>query len=226
MYNREDVGYQPKNCKSGTDFENWIQSLLTAAGFNARRTGGNDNGVDIIATITFGKKEYKYYIQCKFHNKPVGKTPVQEVYTGCQYFGGDGYPVVITNNRMSSGTKAFAKKMGVELITELEFNELEISSRQRKIINNSHTGLMGLLIAIMFKDRDYGNRVLKAYDKKHLAVEEITDREKLKQELLDNFEQAQILLQESAELQLRANACQQQALSLQKEALLKNLNCP
>ena len=160
------------------------------------------------------------------NNKPVGKTPVQEVYTGCQYFGGDGYPVVITNNRMSCGTKAFAKKMGVELITELEFNELEISSRQRKIINNSHMGLMGLLIAIMFKDRDYGNRVLKAYDKKHLAVEEITDREKLKQELLDNFEQAQILLQESAELQLRANACQQQALTLQKEALLKNLNCP
>lgn len=73
MYGREDVGYQPKNCKSGTDFENWVQRLLTAAGFDARRTGGNDNGVDIIATITLGKKEYKYYIQCKFHNRPVGR---------------------------------------------------------------------------------------------------------------------------------------------------------
>lgn len=68
----------------------------------------------------------KYYIQCKFYNRPVGKTPVQEVYTGYKFFGGDGYPVVITNNRMSSETKAYAKRLGVELITEHQFNEISI----------------------------------------------------------------------------------------------------
>lgn len=92
----------PKNCMSGYNFELWVQGLLTSMGFNAKTTRGNDNGVDIIAT--FDKQDYhlKYYIQCKFHNRPVGKMPVQEVYTGCRYFGNDGYPVVITNNRMSS----------------------------------------------------------------------------------------------------------------------------
>lgn len=222
----ESVGYQPRDCKTGTDFENWVQGVLTAFRFDAKRTGGNDNGVDIIATTTIGQKEYKYYIQCKFHNRPVGKTPIQEVYTGCQYFGGDGYPVVITNNRMSSGTKAFANKMGVELITELDFNELEISNRQRKIINQSHTGLMGIILARMFHDNDYGKRAIKVYDKKHIEVEEITDKERLRQELINNFDQANILMQEFAELQLKAAACQQQAMALQKEALLKNLNCP
>lgn len=133
---------------------------------------------------------------------------------------------MITNNRMSSGTRAFAGKMGVELITELEFNELEISNRQRKIINRSHTGLMGILLAIMFKDNEYGNRTLKVYNKKCFEVEGITDKEKLRQELIDNFDQAQILWQEYAEHQLRASACQQQALALQKEAMLRNLNCP
>lgn len=108
-------GFMPKNCMSGYDFELWVQGILTALKFDAKRTKGNDNGVDIIATLGERGSHLKYYIQCKFHNRPVGKTPVQEVYTGCNYFGNDGYPVVITNNRMSSETKAYAKQIGVEL---------------------------------------------------------------------------------------------------------------
>lgn len=81
---------------SGYDFELWVQGILTTLKFDAQRTKGNDNGVDIIATLDERGHHLKYYIQCKFHNRPVGKTPVQEVYTGCNYFGNDGYPVVIT----------------------------------------------------------------------------------------------------------------------------------
>ncbi len=41
----------PKNCISGYDFELWVQGILTALKFDAKRTKGNDNGVDIIATL-------------------------------------------------------------------------------------------------------------------------------------------------------------------------------
>ena len=67
----EGIGFQPKNCKSGHDFELWVQGILTTLGFDAKLTGGNDNGVDIIATITIADKSYKYYIQCKFYNRAV-----------------------------------------------------------------------------------------------------------------------------------------------------------
>ena len=85
-----DNGFQPPNCNSGHDFELWVQRLLIHTGFDAKLTGGNDYGVDIMATTTVNGKEYKYYIQCKYYNRTVGRTPIQEAYTGCQYFGGDG----------------------------------------------------------------------------------------------------------------------------------------
>ena len=134
MFDRMD-GFKPKNCMSGYDFELWVQSILTTLKFDAKRTKGNDNGVDIIATLDERGHHLKYYIQCKFHNRPVGKTPVQEVYTGCNYFGNDGYPVVITNNRMSSETKVYAKQIGVEVITEHQLNELSLLLKTGKIVN-------------------------------------------------------------------------------------------
>lgn len=100
--NDHDNGFLPKNCKTGQDFEVWTQGLLTALGFDAKLTGGNDDDVDIIAVCNIGDKEYKYYIQCKLHNRVIGKTPVKEVDTGCQYFDSDEYPVVFTNNRMTA----------------------------------------------------------------------------------------------------------------------------
>lgn len=78
MFDRMD-GFKPKNCMSRYDFELWVQGLLTTLKFDARRTKGNDNGVDIIATLDERGEYLKFYIQCKFHNRPVGKTPVQEI---------------------------------------------------------------------------------------------------------------------------------------------------
>lgn len=219
----EGVGFQPKNCKSGHDFELWVQSLLVHTGFDAKLTGGNDNGVDIMATTTVDGKEYKYYIQCKFYNRTVGKTPIQEVYTGCQYFGGDGYPVVITTNRMTAEAKAYAKKLGVEVITEYQLNELEIAVKQKKKINTNLTGLFGLILASIFRDSYSIVHAVSIYDKSPTDIELPTDKEHLKQELISAFDQAEILLQEAAEKQADVFRVQQQALSLQKSALLKNL---
>ena len=36
---------------SGYDFELWVQGFMTALKFDAKRTKGDDNGVDIIATL-------------------------------------------------------------------------------------------------------------------------------------------------------------------------------
>lgn len=47
-------GFQPKNCTLGYDFELWDKNMLTALKFDARRTKGNDNGVDIIVTLNEG----------------------------------------------------------------------------------------------------------------------------------------------------------------------------
>ena len=221
----EGIGFQPKDCKSGHDFEIWTQGLLTQLGFDAKLTGGNDNGVDIIATTSAVKgRIYKFYIQCKFYNRPVGKTPVQEVYTGCQYFGGDGYPVVITTNRMTSEARAYAKKLGVEVITEYQLNELQIAVKQKKRINTNLTGLFGLIVALYFRDTDSVVHAVRVYEKEPIAdIEKPTDKEQLKSELLSAFDQAEILLQEAAEKQAEVFRVQQQALSLQKSALLKNL---
>lgn len=219
-------GFQPKNCKSGHDFEIWVQGLLNSLGFDARLTGGNDNGVDIIATIDIKKKIYRFYIQCKFYNRPVGRAPICEVVAGTQYYGNNGYPVVITNNKMTQGTRAYANQLGVEVITELQLNELDLLVKKQMTINNSHTGLMGIIVGCIQKNSNLVLNAIKTYEKKDTPVEEITDKEQLCQELISVFDEANLLMQESAELQLKANACQQQAMALQKEALLKSLKCP
>ena len=221
-----DIGFQPKNCKTGHDFEVWTQGLLTTLGFEAKLTGGNDNGVDIIATCNVEGKEYKYYIQCKLHNKVLSKAPVQEVYTGHQYFGGDGYPVVFTNNRMTAEAKAYANKLGVEVISEYQLNELDILVKRKQLINEHHNGLLGLIVSRISKRNDLAIQAVANYNKFPIEFEETTNVEKMRQELISTFDEANMLMQESAELQMKAMAKQQQALALQKEAMLRNLNCP
>lgn len=128
-------------------------------------------------------------------------------------------------NCMSSETKAYANRLGVEVITEYQLNEISLLLKTGKIVNENYTGLMGIILGKLTKRQDLCKKAVKAYDKKHNKIEETTDKEQIKNELINTFDQANLLLQESAELQMRANACQQQAMSLQKEALLRNLNC-
>ncbi len=126
---------------------------------------------------------------------------------------------------MSSETRAYAKQLGVEVITESELNEFSLLFKTGKLINENHTGLMGIIIGKMTNRIDLFEKAVKVYNKEPIKIEEATNKEELKIELINTFDQANLLLQESAELQMRANACQQQAMSLQKEALLRNLNC-
>lgn len=120
----------PKNivfvgCYDGKDFENGVVAFLNKNGFTANRVGNNDGGVDIIAKSNTEPVEYTFNIQCKYFNKPVGKTPIQEVYTGTQYYGNGGYPVVITNNRVTTEARVYAKRVGVEVIDEQVWEEIK-----------------------------------------------------------------------------------------------------
>lgn len=61
----EAIGFQPKDCKSGHEFELWVQGVLTALGFDAKLTGGNDNGVDVITEFQLNEllrieRKYRY----------------------------------------------------------------------------------------------------------------------------------------------------------------------
>lgn len=218
-----DRGFVPKNCESGHDFELLIIKLLTFCHIDAKLTGGNDNGVDIIAQKEMHGTVHKFYIQCKFYNRPVGKTPVQEVYTGTHYFGNDGHPVVITTNKMTYDAKAYAKKLGVETITNIELNELSLTLELRKRFGCKYTGLFGLIMGYIYSDAAYMYRAVENYKTEN---KELSNIEKVEEDLVSTFDKADALLQESADYQMRATACQREAISLQKAALLKNLRCP
>ena len=116
-----------KNCRTGTDFEHKTVEFLEGLGFNAHKTGRNDGGIDIIATKTINETEYKYYIQCKYFNTTLGKHPIQEVFAGSHYYeetSGKGAPVVITNNAVTREARLYAKRLGVEIIADAEWNEI------------------------------------------------------------------------------------------------------
>ena len=86
--------------------------------------------------------------------------------------------------------------------------------------------MLGIIIGRMTQRKDLIAKAIKKYDSCPVEVRETDDKETLRQELISIFDEANILMQESAELQLKASAKQQQALELQKQALLRNLNCP
>lgn len=121
---------------------------------------------------------------------------------------------------MSSETKAYAKQLGVELITGYLLNELSILIKTDRIVNENYMSLMGIILGKVTKQLDLFEKAVKVYSKVPIEI-----KEDIKNELINTFEQADLLLQESAELQMRANACQQHTLSLQKEVPLRNFNC-
>lgn len=135
-----------KDCYTGTDFENRVAEFLKALSFEVRRLGKSDGGVDIIATTTTKPTVYSFNIQCKYFNRPVDKRPIQEVYTGTNYYGNDAQPVVITNNHVTAEARIYAKRVGVEIIADAEWQEIEQVYKAKKIINpNPHKGLLGII---------------------------------------------------------------------------------
>ena len=153
-------------------------------GFKADKTSKNDGGIDIVATKTIDKTEYKYYIQCKYFNTTLGKHPVQEVFAGANYYegtAGKGTPVVITNNRITREARMYAKRLGVEVIGDGEWKEFRQVIKDGQVINpNTHHGLFGLIISHLLKclgsegADDYLHSVLEPP-----APEDIIDTEEL-----------------------------------------------
>ena len=60
----------------------------------------------------------------------MGMKPIQEAFTGCHYFGNDGTPVVITNNRVTVEARQYARKLGVEVIGKPELEEIRCSNKK------------------------------------------------------------------------------------------------
>jgi HJR/Mrr/RecB family endonuclease len=160
-----------EGCKSGTDFENIAVEFLRKLRFKANKTGNNDGGIDVVATITFLGTEHKYYIQCKYYNKPLDKGPIQEVYADSHYYDGEGNdkvkgrPLVMTNNRVTYDARVYAKRLGVEIIADTEWNEIKRVGTEKRITDpNVRPGMLGIILSLFAQDAKYLSKVLKSMD--------------------------------------------------------------
>ena len=190
-------------CLTGADFENTILNILVNLGFDAHLTGKEDRGIDIIASKTVDEKAYKFYIQCKFWNTTVGMKPIQEAFTGCHYFGNDGTPVVITNNRVTIEARQYARKLGVEVIGKAEGGKCDVGI----------TGLQGLLIGSMCRNEEQ----LRASVKGSIEEQKLDTTEELKRAVIDDLDKVDELQKEAARLQ-------HEALKIYKKVVLKNID--
>ena len=134
------------NCKTGFDFEDEVVTIFRLLGFKATKTGSNDGGVDIIVENKIYETSYKYYIQCKFYNRPLGKNPIQEIYAGAHYYDDDGTPIVVTNNHVTVEARLYANKLGVEIISDTEWLEFRKALHGEITDPLQRTGLFGVMM--------------------------------------------------------------------------------
>lgn len=101
-----------KRVTSGNDYEKWCAAQLSRHGFHqiSLTKASGDQGVDIIAY----KHHFKYGIQCKFYDTPVGNSSVQEAYAGAAFYGCD-KAAVMTNTVFTRGAEQLAKETEVLL---------------------------------------------------------------------------------------------------------------
>lgn len=203
--------------KTGFDYEDIVVKFLNDLKFKANRVGNNDGGVDIFASITLDSTEYKYNIQCKYFNKPLGKEPIQEVFTGTHYYNNGAIPVVITNNSVTRNARLYAKQVGVEIIADMEWIEISDVEKTKVVTNRNHGTLMSTILSLITSDDSL--LPSKANEKKP----EQTDKERLRLEIISTYDKAEELSREAARLTLEAANKTQESLKLQKEVMLFNL---
>lgn len=207
-----------KDCYTGTDFENRVAEFLSNY-CKVQKMGKSDGGVDIIATTTTQPTAYSFNIQCKFFNRTVDKRPIQEVYAGANYYGNGAQPVVITNNHVTVEARIYAKRLGVEIISDAEWTEIEQVYKSKKIINPNPSGrLLGIIIGYMVEDRDYLTRILFNTPKPP------SDIDKLRLEIVNDLDEAEEYLKEAAHLEQKVMWYKQRVIELQKKAILANLD--
>lgn len=205
------------NSYTGTDFEKGCIGILQQCGFEALGTGNEDRGVDIIASIPIGENVKKYYIQCKYQNKTLGMGPIQEVFAGTHYHGGDGVSVLITNNHVSYGARQYAKTLGVEIISNPEWIELKEAYKNKRIINPNRQGLAGILIGKLSGNQEFAIHNLQA------PVVKADNHDILKAMVIEEFDKLLEYRKEADRLRQRASVLEQKAIIMQKEEMLKHL---
>ncbi len=203
-------------CKTGIDYENKVVSMLLGLGFKAQRVGKNDNGVDIFASKFINKTEYKFNIQCKYYNTPLGKAPIQQVFTGTSYYNNGGIPVVITNNSVTYEARLYAKELGVEIIADIEQEEMRQVIKTKTLINRNQGKLLSIMYAIIIHDKTLIPDIQSKEPKR-------SNKEELIKEITSKYDMAEEMSREAARLSLEAANKTQESLRLQKEAMLMNL---
>ena len=201
------------NSYTGLKFEDDCVELLKACGFKAVKTGKDDKGVDIIASISINETVKKYYIQCKYHNKTLGYNPIQEIFSGTHCYGADGDPVLITNNNVSSKTRRFAKVLGVEIISAPEWREIKEANHNKTIINPNRHGLAGVIIGKLCDNQEFVAQniqisAVKAEKKDELTVKVTDDFDRI----LEYRTEANRLRQQALQLEQRADAIQREEM--------------
>lgn len=204
------------DCKTGIDYENKVVSMLIGLGFKAQRVGKNDNGVDIFSSITIDGVEYKFNIQCKYYNTPLGKAPIQQVFTGTSYYNNGGIPVVITNNSVTYEARIYAKELGVEIIGDIEKEEMRQVIKTKTLINRNQGKLLSIMYAIIIHDKTLIPDIQSKESKR-------SNKEELIKEITSKYDMAEEMSREAARLSLEAANKTQESLRLQKEAMLMNL---
>ena len=127
--------------------------------------------------------------------------------------------MVITNNKVTVDARVYAKRLGVEIIADAEWVELKQVFKARKLINpNPHKGMLGIILARVCNNQSYLEASVQG------TPAPPTNKEQLKLEIINDFEAAEEYLKEAARLQQSVAQYQQRAMTLQKEALLKNLD--
>lgn len=210
-------GLNMVNNYTGIDFEKGCVEILEYCGFKAFQTGKEDKGVDIIASITFDENVKKYYIQCKYQNKTLSMSPVQEVFAGTHYRGADGTPVLITNNHVSYKARQYAKTLGVEIIGAPEWIELKEAYENKCIINSSRQGLAGILIGALSGNQKFATHNLQ------VSVVKADNRDALEALVIGEFDKALEYREEADRLRQQASDFEKKAIIAQKEGVLKQL---
>lgn len=205
------------NNYTGIDFENGCVELLEHCGFKASKTSEEDRGVDIIASITTNENAKKYYIQCKYQNKTLSMHPVQEVFAGTHYHGGDGIPVLITNNHVSYGARQYADTLGVEVIGAPEWMELKEAYKNKRIVNLDRQGLAGILIGALSGNQEFVAHNLQT------SIVKVDSREAIKSIVIDEFDKLLKYRKKADQLRQQASILEQKAIIMQREEMLKHL---
>lgn len=209
--------FEFRRWKSGTEYENWVKDTLTELHFKAERKGKNDSGVDIIAETNWEGRKHRFYIQCKHYNKPVGKGPIQEIYAGTAFHKDYGSPVLVTSNIVTFEARLYARELGVEIISDPEWEEFARIVAEKKDDNpNPRKGLFGMMVAAVIGTKAYLQKV-EPDDEKNKTKQE------LRQQIMSEYDEATECVKEAAYLHQKAAQYQERALELQKRNALRSL---